>query len=84
MKVYNVSFNKAIGVGSNINTASQYIICIEKIVVDFSNLEGLERRPIAHICGATLELSTTYSSFPQFREEMNNILSSDFWDIDIC
>lgn len=60
------------------------IICIEKIVVDFSNLEGLERRPIAHICGATLELPTTYSSFPQFREEMNNILSSDFWDIDIC
>ena len=60
------------------------IICIEKIVVDFSNLEGLERRPIAHICGATLELPTAYSSFPQFREEMNNILSSDFWDIDIC
>lgn len=60
------------------------IICIEKIVVDFTNIDGLERRPIAHICGAILELPTTYSSFPQFREEMNNILSSDFWDMDIC
>ena len=60
------------------------IICIEKIVVDFTNLDGLERRPVAHICGATLELPTTYSSFPEFREEMNNILSCEFWDIDIC
>ena len=60
------------------------MIWIEKITVESTNLEGFERRPIAHICGATLELPTTYSSFPQFREEMNNILSSEFWDIDIC
>jgi hypothetical protein len=60
------------------------IICIEKIIVDFTNLNGLERRPVAHICGSVLELPTTYTSFPQFREEMNNILASEFWDIDIC
>lgn len=60
------------------------IICIDKIKVHFTNLHGIERRPIAHICGALLELPTTYQSFPEFREEMNNILSSEFWEIDIC
>ncbi len=60
------------------------IICIDMIRVDFTNLDGFERRPIAHICGAILELPASYNSFPEFREEMNNILTSEFWDIDIC
>lgn len=36
------------------------IMCVDKIKVTFSKLEGLARRPIAHTCGPVLELPSTY------------------------
>ena len=60
------------------------MICVESIKVSFTDLDGAARRPIAHTCGSVLELPTTYQSFPQFRQEMNNIFSSEYWDIDIA
>lgn len=60
------------------------MVCVDSIQVTFTNLDGMARRPVAHTCGSVLELPTTYQSFPQFREEVNNIFSSQYWDIDIC
>lgn len=60
------------------------MICVEGIRVSFSSIDGLARRPVAHTCGCVIELPVTYESFPQFREEMNNVLGSQYWDIDIA
>lgn len=51
--------------------------------VHFTNLLGASRRPIAHTCSCTLELPSTYQSFPELREEFNNILQADNWEMDI-
>ncbi|KXJ05680.1 hypothetical protein AC249_AIPGENE10406 [Exaiptasia diaphana] len=58
------------------------VLCVDRIGVMFTTLQGAARRPIAHTCSPTLELPSTYEIFPQFREEMNNVLASGFWDID--
>lgn len=58
------------------------VLCVDQISVMFTALEGAARRPVAHTCSPMLELPTTYENFPQFREEMNNVLASGFWDID--
>ena len=60
------------------------MVCVESIKVSFTDLDGAARRPVAHTCGSVLELPATYQSFPQFRQEMNNIFSSQYWDIDIA
>ena len=59
-------------------------ICVSNIEVMFTRLDGVARRLIAHTCGPIVELPCTYTSFPQFREELNNILSCNFWDIDFA
>ena len=46
------------------------------IKVTFTGLDGLARRPIAHTCGPVLELPCTYISYPDFRKEMESILSN--------
>ena len=51
--------------------------------VSFTNIEGCARRPIAHTCSNTLELPSTYQSFPELREEFTNILKSEDWEMDI-
>ena len=53
---------------------SSDMICVNKISVQFTSLEGFEWRPIAHTCGAVLELPRMYESFPQLRQEFNSIL----------
>lgn len=60
------------------------MVCIESIRISFTDLDGAARRPIAHTCGLVLELPTTYASFPEFRQEMNSIFSSQYWNIDIA
>lgn len=59
------------------------IICVAKIHVTFTVLEGLSRRPVAHTCGALLELPSTYNSFPELRVEMDNVLNSNYYVMDI-
>ncbi|KAK1891294.1 UDP-N-acetylmuramoyl-L-alanyl-D-glutamate--26-diaminopimelate ligase [Dissostichus eleginoides] len=44
---------------------------------------GLSRRPVAHTCGAVLELPCTYSSYPDFRAELDSVLSGDCFTMDI-
>ena len=63
---------------------SATMLCVESIEVTFTDLDGAARRPVAHTCGSVLELPTTYQSFPQLRQEMNAIFSSEYWDIDIA
>ena len=53
------------------------IMCVDKIKVTFSKLEGLARRPIAYTCGPVLELPSTYQSYPEFRREMESLLSKE-------
>ncbi len=59
------------------------VICVDQIKVSFNAESGLSRRPVAHTCGATLDLSYTYSSYPDLRTEFDNILSSDYFEMDI-
>ncbi|CAL8342143.1 unnamed protein product [Arctogadus glacialis] len=53
------------------------VLCKDTIEVTFNRLCGLSRRPVAHTCGAVLELPCTYSSYPEFRKEFDNVLSGD-------
>lgn len=59
------------------------IICVTKIEVIFTALEGLQRRPVAHTCGSVLELPCTYNSYPELRVEMENVLMSNYNTMDI-
>jgi len=59
------------------------IICVTQIEVIFTTLEGLARRPIAHTCGSILELPCTYNSYPELRVEMENVLTSNYYTMDI-
>ena len=59
------------------------LMLFQAIQVNFTNISGLGRRPIAHTCNTVLELSSTYQSFPELREEFSAILASDYWEMDI-
>ncbi|CAC5425773.1 unnamed protein product [Mytilus coruscus] len=52
-------------------------ITVPKIDISFTQLEEFNRRPIAHTCGPSLELPSTYSSYPELKLEMDSILSDD-------
>ena len=47
------------------------------ITVDFTKLEGLGRRPIAHTCGCVLKLPSAYDSYAEFRAEFTNVLAKE-------
>ena len=47
-----------------------------KIDILFQTMHGAARRPIAHTCSNTLELSDNYWSFQDMREEFRHVLSS--------
>lgn len=59
------------------------MLCTDTIEVTFNRLYGLSRRPVAHTCGAVLELPCTYSSYPEFRQEFDSVLSGDCFTMDI-
>ena len=50
-----------------------------KIAVTFNALTGTARRPIAHTCEPSLELSSTYSSFLEFIKEFRAYTSE--WEM---
>ena len=60
------------------------IICFPSIEVTFNNMSGKARRPVVHICGPLLELSTTYESYTDMAEEFTNIMrEQQGWSFDI-
>ena len=64
-------------------TGSSVLMISNPITVGFNNLTGLGRRPISHTCNCTLELSISYATYPEFEEELSNILQSDMaWVMD--
>lgn len=59
------------------------LILGKTITIYFTNLQGFQRRPVAHTCGCFLELSVNCDSYPDFRSEMNKVLESNVWIMDI-
>ena len=59
------------------------ILTTTKLEVAFTKLEGVGCRPIAHTCGPVSELLSTYSNFFEVREQFNNILDKNNWEMDI-
>lgn len=59
------------------------VLCTNQIKVTFNAEFGFGQRPVAHTCGATIEIPYTYSSYPEFRTEFDNVLSSNFFAMDI-
>jgi len=43
----------------------------------------LARAPVAHTCSGVLELPSKYEYFADFRKELNSILASNIWVMDI-
>ena len=52
------------------------------IKVNFSQLTGLQRRPIAHTCTYELDIACNYDNYPEFRDEFAKILNMDQWEMD--
>ncbi|XP_068187709.1 uncharacterized protein [Antennarius striatus] len=50
------------------------VICVSKITIMFTAVDGLARRPVAHTCGPVLELPWTYASYPELRTEFDSVL----------
>lgn len=55
----------------------------KNITVEFTQIQGFQRRPVAHTCGCVLELSIHYDNYPDFSSEMNKVLDSSVWVMDI-
>ena len=54
-----------------------------QVGVTFNSLAGLPRRPIAHTCSPSLELSTTYISYTEFASEFKAYLFNQYsWIMD--
>lgn len=54
-----------------------------KIFLTFNDKTGLQRMPIGRTCGSVLELSVHYDNYPDFRSDMNCVLKSDVWVMDL-
>ena len=53
------------------------------ITIIFNNLSGVGRRPLVHTCDCTLELSKSYSSYPEFEHEFTvYLLDETSWIMD--
>ena len=58
-------------------------VCMpQKVDVIFNTLTGVARRPIAHTCEPSLELSSTYSTFVEFVREFRACISNTLaWEM---
>ena len=61
-----------------------FVVSVSSIAISFNNLDGLARRPIAHTCTGTLELSTMYNTFLEFQSEFRTVLADPYfsWRMD--
>eukprot|EP00112_Aurelia_sp_Birch-Aquarium-sp1_P011005 Seg2324.3 transcript_id=Seg2324.3/GoldUCD/mRNA.D3Y31 product="hypothetical protein" protein_id=Seg2324.3/GoldUCD/D3Y31 len=53
----------------------------DRLDIAFTQSAGVGRVPVAHTCGFILELPATYENLCAMREEFNNILSADNWEM---
>ena len=56
-------------------TTGSSVCLTSKINVTFNTLSGFARRPISHTCDNSLELSSTYLTYPIFVDEFEAVLS---------
>lgn len=42
------------------------VICVSHIDVEFTDVRGLQRCPVAHTCGPLLQIPCTYSTYSEF------------------
>ena len=60
------------------------VILVDKIAVEFVACSTIARRPIVDNCAPMMEFPSSYASYYEFREEMQNILNAcNNWGIDI-
>lgn len=65
-------------------TGGDVIVEGRKLKVTFTELNGLQRRPVAHTCGPLLELPSTYQYYNELVEEFSSILrEKSAWSFDI-
>lgn len=65
-------------------TGSDIILEGQKLKVSFTELNGLQRRPVAHTCGPLLEIPSTYQFYNELVEEFSSILrEKSAWSFDI-
>lgn len=64
-------------------TTGSELMLFNELQVIFNQLENASRRPIAHTCSCILEIPSTYTSFPELREDFTNILNANDWEMDI-
>ena len=76
--------------GSNVSaflqftTGTNIMVKGQKLKVTFTDLNGLQRRPVAHTCGPMLELPCTYQYYNELVEEFSSILrEKSAWSFDI-
>lgn len=65
-------------------TTGSELMLFEELQVTFNQSENANRRPVAHTCSFVLEVPSTYTSFPELREEFNHILEANNWEMDIA
>ncbi|XP_071832423.1 uncharacterized protein [Apostichopus japonicus] len=59
------------------------VLSFPQLNVSFNLLDGFARRPVAHTCSQCLELPTTYESYIDMKNELNQVLDSGIWVMDI-
>ncbi|KAK5648008.1 hypothetical protein RI129_002900 [Pyrocoelia pectoralis] len=59
------------------------ILTNNSITITFNTTEGFRRCPVGHTCACTLELSTTYQTYTEFKCEFNKLLNSSIWVMDL-
>ena len=64
-------------------TGADVLIAAEIKVAFVQPLSDFLRCPVVHTCGCLLELSNSYGSYLELAEELNNVLDSKIWVMDI-
>ena len=62
-------------------------VCLSRSInVVFNKSSGFSRHPVGHTCSCTLELPTTYNSYPEFTYEFQQLLMQpeNEWTMDVA
>lgn len=76
--------------GKDLEIFLQFLTGSSTIACDFINvyitkLQGLERRPVIHTCGPTIELPSTYQSFNELSEEFSSMFrDTKSWSFNVA
>ncbi|XP_052409821.1 uncharacterized protein LOC127956082 [Carassius gibelio] len=64
-------------------TTGADVICVSHIDVEFTDVRGLQRCPVAHTCGPLLQIPCTYSTYSEFRREFGSVLDANYLKMDL-